>query len=380
MKIILLAALTSLILVGCGKWQQDPLSGKPGFITNGVPNPISGEKPSNTGDGSIRLTYALNYIFQETKAGELKIEGRVFQENYSLSIVVANIADFPGARFNPSTGVFSWTPPSGLVKGGDLESFYLEIRAEGSKAGSPVLTRTEKVPVIVKKNFSSADVVSVVLPQSIREGEQATVEIEVRDDSATTNSSTWPQVQFGNITNTKSIAGLLKNGTTSALGNGLFKITANLDLTDLEMTESKDQFGFSVKALSQFGLSGIGKDASLSVLTRLSKTITTWTDSLDILVGSTVNYKFLVLDPKNEGKVSNFNFRGVPTGATVVCSPTKNLAVLSCVLYWVVPATQPITLNNTFTGIFETRNVDTSDIKVEQTALTFGFNLLQGTP
>src|SRR4051794_35092458 len=118
-----------LILGSCG-YKQDPVgdlgnidykkvessTGKPDPSPEPIPNSIYVDIPNSMA------------ILEETELS-LSIIMHVSDPRFSQNagIIIQNISDFPGAKFDPVTGLFSWKPAHGTTGLLQQRNFSLEV-------------------------------------------------------------------------------------------------------------------------------------------------------------------------------------------------------------------------------------------------------------
>ncbi|RYZ78955.1 MAG: hypothetical protein EOP04_28680, partial [Proteobacteria bacterium] len=116
MQQVLTILVATLSITACSKWNQDPLAGQSDLLRNPQETPREQEKPKNPeSDASVRVDTVSFYNFSEGTSGEFEITARVLRSDYTYEIIVDNLDQFPGAKYNAVTKKFSWNPPLGTV-------------------------------------------------------------------------------------------------------------------------------------------------------------------------------------------------------------------------------------------------------------------------
>lgn len=344
------ALLVVATLSGCGSWKQDPLADKDEAFKNAQQKPTLPEAPKPTDSGAVRLDTVDFYKFREGVAGEFTMSARILEAGYSPVIYIDNLADFPGAQYNASTGKFTWTPALGTVSGdnGLEESRALKVRVVGNKPNGKVLTSDFKVDLRIGKVLNAPEVFSVSKTSaSMREGDMMNITVKVRDKDAGSGVNSYPNllilpiVGYGNISQYVTITQIL------ALGNNEFNINLQIDLSGAELTKSRDRFGFTLKAISRFQQASAPTDVTVNVVTSLADLQSTWFAPLEVPMGVKKEFQFMIFDPKDELFVAAPTFAGVPNGATINCSGV-NVTRQFCTFSWtpdftVSPGTYSIT-------------------------------------
>jgi hypothetical protein len=375
MKItLIITALAALMIVGCGKWEQDPLAGKSGVAAAGTQTPTVPVNPKPTPTDTIRVDTEKFHVFREDSPDTIKISARVLEPGYSVVLEIANLNSFPGASFNGKE--FSWNPRAGTVTSADdqVKIMSLVVRATATKPGAQVLVRTEEISIQVMRTFKMPTIVSIT-PASVtvREGETGTANIVVEDTEANMAvPGTWPTLLFGASFGSSSIENLVGVDSIKSVGNNRYEVTVKIDLSSKpELTASKADFGYSVKAVSRFNVVGFPQSQSVVVLTSLTAPVTTWVKPVNAVVGEKFSHQFLIMDPKNEARLDrNVVFSGLPAGALApVCQPSSD-SVLSCVMNWEVPVTQTAS-QVSFTGTVKYGNTYAQDTAAKSAILSF---------
>lgn len=337
----------ALLLSGCGGWDQNPFAGKDSRLKDGWPVPTKpiGSKPVNPEMITITAPYFVSY--EEDRNRRFEILARVLEDGYTADLMIENLADFPGATYDLNNNIFSWTPARGYVESvgsGVSVLKELKIRVNAYKEGAVVYSGDHKVEIRVFRDYTAPTIARIEMPkQVVREGERMDVAIFYNDKDADPNDrSTWSDIKFESLANTKSIAGLVYNRTTDkGAGANEYVARMRIDLSESELTPNLDMFAVGLSLVSRYGKSSPAQQLNLTVLTSFAAPITTWTERLMTTVDSPMQYKFVITDPKLE---QNLNVDAAtpvdaPTGATVQCVKTA-VSVLNCTLNWTPAAGQ----------------------------------------
>src|SRR5690606_248790 len=121
---------------------------------------------------------------EETKNTSFEIEVRVLRDGYTATLSFPTLGEFPGASFDPTTNIFSWTPPMGFVASKGTATrvdFDLPFVATASKEGESAEVRNDTLSIRVVRN-SVEPVILWATPKSreMREGETLAVQVLVR--------------------------------------------------------------------------------------------------------------------------------------------------------------------------------------------------------
>jgi hypothetical protein len=328
--------VTGLLLAGCGGWDQDPFAGKDESLKNGWPFPTKpvGTQPVNPEVINITAPYFVSY--EEERNRRFEILARVLEDGYQAQLMIENLADFPGATYDTTNNIFSWTPARGYV-----ESFgvgvsvlkELKIRVNAFKSGSVVYSGDHKVEIRVFRDYQAPTITSIDMPkQTMREGERMDITVNYTDKDADPNDrATWADVNFESLANTKSMAGLVVSRAITNTATNQYKTVLRVDLSDVELTPNLDIHSVGLNLVSRYGKSSGSQRLDLTVLTSFAAPITTWVERIEGTVDSPMQYKFVITDPKLEQILSVESFTGLPAGADIQCVAT-GLSVQNCTL------------------------------------------------
>lgn len=332
-------------LTGCGgsKWNQDPLAGKDKAFKEGKPAPTLPQAPKPVESGAVRVYTVEFYHFSEGEMGKFPIAARILETGYTATIYLENIEDFPGATFDAADGKFSWTPPTGTVgSGGDLQvERVLKIQVVGEKTGAPILVGSHSVPIKISKPMSEPVILEVSKDSAnLREGQTTTLTVRVRDRDAGAATNTYPDLQISALASYGNISPFVTLTRVFSMGNGEFVFNLTVDLTEAELTKSRDRFGFQVKAVSHFHRSSKPEKVVVYVVTSFANIQSTWSETIEAPIGVRKDFQFMFFDPKDELYLEAPIFKGLPTGANVYCRGI-NVTRQFCSLIWTPTAATP---------------------------------------
>ncbi|WP_413287512.1 hypothetical protein [Bdellovibrio sp. HCB337] len=326
-KYFLGALLLVGTLAGCSSsWDQDPLAKKNALFKDAQQEPTVDEKPDATSSENIRLDVPQNITFREGVEGEFTMKSRILKGGFATRILIENLNDFQGARYDATSGKFVWTPPAGTVTGANgntTEAKILKVLVLGEKPNEPVERRSWDLRLEIGKLLRDPEISAISQTSiTVREGEYANITFQVVDRDAGADASTWPKVQafpllgYGNISQFVTFTSMSAVG----MGGGTYAVSIKVDLTNAELTKSKGSFGFALQAVSRFQKESMKQNVYVNVLTSFANLQSTWFDVLDFYIGAKDEHQFLIYDPKEELLVATPTFTGAPAGATFSCS------------------------------------------------------------
>ncbi|HEY8270633.1 MAG TPA: hypothetical protein VIG33_07065 [Pseudobdellovibrionaceae bacterium] len=352
-SVILSSTLVVGILAGCAsQWNQDPLADKDGVLKTGQPKPTQPEERKAIDSNNVVVDSPELYAFREGTLGELVVTARILENGYAAAMSVENLADFPGANFavvnydsatRIQTAKFTWTPAFGVVSGnsGLDEKKDLKLLILGSKPNSKVIVGHRSVKVSIGKMLNVPEIFSISQTSiSLREGEKATLNLKIRDKDAGIDVKSYPNLLILPTVGYADPSQFVTINQIVATGSGEFTVFLGIDLTSAELTKSRGIFSFNLKAVSRFNQVSSAQSVLLNIVTSFSDLQSSWYDVLETPAGSKTTFQFMIFDPKTELSVSNPNFSGLPSNATVNCSAvgTNQLCTFSWTPDLSVPA------------------------------------------
>jgi hypothetical protein len=360
----------ALVLASCTNGlKQDPYADQPESVKNAGPmDPKPKQKPADADNPAyLRINAEDSYQFTEgEKPPTVTITGKILSDvnghspqlgsDYELSI--DNMADFPGASFDASTGNFVWSPQPGYVEATYSRNIHIDVTLttkflpirKTTRSIIGVVTRAELDPTIV----SVEDLVS--LPT--KEGEKREFKVVVRDphaDSKTANTKPRLTISSDDSSAGVSAANLIyckgfKGCTDPAIDPKdpmQYIFTLVLDLTNKEVTSGETTMSFGLIATSRFGEPSAVKKTNVHIITSINNPEMSWaaSDPITVVAGQENTVNFTVYDPKGtESNLTvNFDTRCDQVLATdAVCScksggPGSGATQL-CTISWKVPA------------------------------------------
>lgn len=374
-KMVAAGALIALALAACTNGlKQDPMADQPDNVKNAKFEPKPAATPKNEADKSDYLRIQPNsdaYEFAEGKQNEAIIKGAILADinghapvlgqDYDVSIV--NLADFPGATFDPSTGSFKWTPPPGFVD----QNYTRNVRIQATIQTKflPYRQTTQDIVAVVTRAEQDPTVVSIedLTTKPTKEGDVRRFKVVVRDphgDDAKPEYKPHLEIVSSGATGASATSLISCDGTDGCTNPTrekadptLWDFTLVLDLSDAtaanghkEITKDQATLQFAVRAISRFGEASGLKPADVAVVTSIDDPVISWSegDPLNVTAGQNNVVTFMVYDSgSNSNLTVNFDTRcDQVLGANSSCTCTgigrdPNGPQL-CTISWLVPA------------------------------------------
>lgn len=365
--ILALPIFLSLALAGCGKLQQDPLAAKDESIRRArLPDePDLAAKP--LASDAVVIDSLLVWSFKELREDEYELKSWVNAPDYTVTLEIANLADFPGATYDETTSKFKWTPPRGLVVGSEFREMRLLVRsfAQPTRPGDPVLFRERQVTMLLAKEPTVPEILAIENPPlMMREGESSSFEIRFRDLDSGLGPNMMPDVEFVPAIASVNLANFAKlESITPLQAPGEFRARIRIDLVRAELTKTSLDGAMAIQIRSRLNRRSVAQTMNLKIFTRLSSMSTTWSALEEFAPQVERIHYFQILDPRMEGRISFMSAQNVPEGATLKCD-TMGDSLLLCSYRWTPTAIQS-DRNFDFTIQARLQNADPSDSSVQ---------------
>ncbi|MBK7891368.1 MAG: hypothetical protein IPJ84_11120 [Bdellovibrionales bacterium] len=341
-------------MTACG--QQDPMADQPETVRQGIPPEADREPPSAkpVKQDALRIDASDFFTFKEGIEGEANITGRVLMPNTQFKLEIENMAtEFPGAKYDPATGSFKWTPSRDST-GADYGT-PKRLVARLTTLGTPVLGTTKSILIYVTRAETDPDIVSVddLVRTYTREGEIRKFTVIVKDPDASDFDGARPKlVSVPNRRGPNDVAGLvyMQEPTTfdpnpvqdpTDKSRWIFKMILDLsakqpDLRGRDFTRTEERFFFGLQAVSRFGRAAM-KNVDVTIRTDVMKPQISWFEPIEVVAGQENTVQFSVFDPYNEGRLDvNFTTRldQLPGAATQKCVEQSREGMLLCKISW----------------------------------------------
>jgi hypothetical protein len=376
MKKGLVFFLLGAVLVSCG-FQEDPLADKDQSLINLRQLPGSENRKPSIESSVLKIDVDPSVDFYENKKGVILINFNVVDPAYDnkfKTLRIKNMADFPGASFDPTKGSFEWTPAPGSAGDTLVKSLSLEIEAWARTLGredSQSTSTTVGIHIIKDPQAPAVSGFSVNGLDPLREGDIKEFEVRVKDIEGTDKFS--PVVTFlpaldneadvsvSSFITTKSVTPDLK------IKEWVYKFT--VDLRRVDLTAAAVRAGFRMVVSNQYGKSSPVHVWTGTLFTKLSSPVITWTGNKFLNQNQDNVIPFMVFDPKGEGRLT-YRVTSVPAGGNVSCVPATGS--MECEFRY-----KPLTTNSgTISLEVTSKNTDINDTQVVTTPFTMPYSVL----
>jgi hypothetical protein len=378
---VLFTVSSFLLLSACGKMTQDPLSDKAAPVKDFTEKPTTPVGTTPVASDAVRIDTVDFYSFDEAVAGEFQIGARVLLPGYQPTVVIENLTEFSGATYDAQKGIFAWTPTDVLSNGDLRVDKTLQVKVIAQKANAPVLVATKEVHIQVTHKMRDPMILSIQGPSDgIREGSADYFVVQVKDEDAGADPSTFPAIVMQNINGYQSFASYMSLQQTYQMSSGVYEFRYYVDLSGAELVKATDYFKTNFQVISHFGKTSQKQEATLKIKNLLSLPKSTWKNTVEVNAGALLTYDFIVLDPKEEGYVNGVTFADLPPGATANCSQNSRVSFWNCRFSWKPdPKTVPGIFS--FTAQVSLTNSDLYDNQVQTQTFTHSVRVLpKSTP
>ena len=353
-------------VAGCSKGlEQDPFAGQPDAVKDST-IPTQKQKRDERGQAdkpeSLRIDADDSFTFVEGQESSYKITGRILAsvnghepvlgQDYELT--VENINELSGASFDASSGKLTWNPPVGFVDQTYTQNVNVDVTL--TTKFFPIRRTTKSIVAVVTRKSTNPVIESVedISTIATAEGSVRSFQITVFDPHADDKSpNNLPRLVFVTANNGKASATPYLtclpscSAPTKIAGRpGYYAFKAALDISNVEVTNSKVMLSFGVMAVSRFGEASGVTSANASVYTNISKPELSWSElePITVVAGQENTVNFTIFDPlSNSDLTATFNTRCdlvLGPNSTCSCKPlvaSTPLGTQLCSIRWGVP-------------------------------------------
>ncbi|MBC7420622.1 MAG: hypothetical protein H7328_07835 [Bdellovibrio sp.] len=364
MKAIKLIAVVSMFaaLSACNT-KQDPLADASDAIKNGVPpstKPVQNEEPLSK--VALQIDSPLLVNGRVGSLTEIKIQGRVLIPGVGFKLQIENMAQFPGATFDPVTGLFRWTPSKEALPNGLDGQFELNIAlvTVPGNTGYPVSVEKKTITLNIFRNYTKPMITSVVGNSSnmiVGGRYDFAVMLEDFDSSLPSDFSLFfKDCSNGTVGRISQAVSYQNINFIKDTQPGKFRGFVTMNLTDTRLAFNNRNFCFTVTAVSKYYVSSNPYQVDVVVKNPLQAAKTT-RSIIDVKKGTSGEYNISFFDPGQVGaiKVSKMPDLTALPGSTITCDNNFGYtAIVDCKL--VIDATSPTVLPGKVDLTFTTQN------------------------
>lgn len=324
---VLLALLTSVLFLSACDMQQDPLANASDQVRNGHLPDTHKPVPDNPIPQDGLLVDAPERVNARVGSEvQFKVSGRVMVPGVTFKMMIMNLADFPGATFDESTGDFAWTPPKSLLGGQPSLGMSLKVSlvTDSSEDHPTISVRNHEVRFLVENTYSKPIVNTIQGAASLTVGQSYNMTFTMEDIDAFTKENVTVQVRdcpsssysssiahFVTVKNIKAISG----STEKFSGD----IVVNLRNADTIVNGS---YCFALVAVSKYGVTSEVFKKEITIEPRLRPTKMTMEIAPNIFAGESMSISFAIYDPSgfaNLRLVSLDDVAAALPGSTLTC-------------------------------------------------------------
>lgn len=306
---VLLTLLTSVLFLSACDMQQDPLANASDQVREGhLPDtnkPVPEKPIAQDGlvvDAPERVNARVGSEVQ------FKVGGRVMIPGVTFKMLILNLADFPGAKFDEAKGEFSWTPPKSLL--GSQPNLGMSLKVALATDSSPthptVSVRNHEVRFIIENTYTKP-IVNTIEGNSgtLVAGKSYDMTVTMEDLDAYGKENVSVQVRdCANTYYTDSIAHFVevKNIKDVAGTAGKYTGTVVVNLINAD-TLAAGTYCFGLVAVSKHGVASDFYKREVTVEPRLRPTKMTMEVLPNLTAGESMQVAFSIYDPANFANV-----------------------------------------------------------------------------
>lgn len=311
MKLVL-ALLTSLVFLSACELQQDPISGAPDAVRDGRPPGVGKPIPQKPLPKEALHIDAPTMVNGRVGSSiEFQVLGRVMSPDVGFSLIIENLADFPGATFDPVSGEFKWTPTKDIVGGFPSIEVVLKIAliTEATEKNPTISMEKKAITMVIANSYSKPIVNSVTGLNTVVAGTSNNFNFVFEDIDAFGASDAQLMVRdCPKNYYSESIAHFVNIGrlVESSTGNGKFEgyVTLNLTKADNILT---GKYCFGLVAVSKHGVVSELYKHDFNIEAKIRSTRMTMELAPEVELGTKSSFAFAIYDPTNQGTVSWVN-------------------------------------------------------------------------
>lgn len=369
-------AIVLALVSGCADLKQNPLEGKGAAIEDAQPPQTKPEIPAPVESDALRIDGPELVSFREGEENKVIFSMRSLLEGYTGQIKISNLAAYPGATFDATSGEFKWAPPVGTVFTGFFQEMVLKLEAvaQPAKQGDAILFIQKEVRLLVQKVARNPVIKSVEVKDALmRENGIFYVKVVVMDPEGTLADAEKPRLIVSNGNLKGSIAShVTEYGNRGDLSKKEWTIDLKINLTGVELTDSVIATSFDIVALNRYGLFSPSVRVNTNVATDFIGVDSSIEMNNEVIVGEKNIIPFTVFDPKAEAVVTIKSVRGLPADAQLKCNVGNKIFMQKCKIVWQPDQKE---LLKVYTVYMELELRNKSNLDNRKDSRTISFNL-----
>lgn len=325
------ALIISFGFLAACSMRQDPLSGAPEVVRQGVPPNI--DRPASTQPLPKEALQIDAPSLVNGRVGvplEFKVSGRIMMPNVSFKLAIENLNDFPGASFDQSTGEFKWIPSKAMM--GSSLSLEVPLRisliTDVTPENPTISMEKRTIMLVVVNNYSKPIMNTITSNDPLTTGLRYTLPFQLEDIDALGAKDVTINIRDCTSTyGSASIAHMVVIRNIDAdvtAGPNKYKGDAVIDLTAAEYLRS-GVYCFALVAVSKFGVASDLYKKEVYIELKMKATKITALNGPVIKVGEKAIFSFSVYDPSGAGslKIKAMDDIGkLLPGSTMSCVPS----------------------------------------------------------
>jgi hypothetical protein len=301
--------LSLAFLTACGL-KQDPLSSAPDSVRSGVPPNIKKEASTQPLPKEALQIDVPNLINGRVGSPlEFRVSGRVMVPNLNYKLSVDNLAEFPGAIFDATTGEFKWTPSRTVM--GNSPSVEIPLRLSlvtEPNPESPIISIERKTILLVIVNHYSKPIInSISGSEPILTGAKYTYPVVLEDIDAINAQDVTinvrdcsPSYNTGSIAHAVTVRKIESDVTSP----NKYKGEVTLDLSAADNLRNNGTYCFGLIAVSKFGIVSDIYKKEVYIELKMKPTKITTQVGPNLTIGEKALFSFSIYDPAGLGSLT----------------------------------------------------------------------------
>jgi hypothetical protein len=323
---LFIALIASLLLVTACSTEQDPLKGASDEVANGnrpdTNKPIA-EKPLDKMNLQIDAPSVVNAAVGSEVV--FNISGRVLVPGVEFILYIDNLDSFPGAKFDSTTGDFTWTPTREVIGRQVSTEIMLSITIATVVAPGRVSTSENKIiSMVVVNSFVKPTITAVTVPKAVIGGLAYIFPFKLTNIDATGKD----EITFiGQTCTGRSLTPYLTLNQYSVRDQGNGEYTGELQMDLYSATNlTAGTYCFAISAITAQGKVSDAYKTTLTYDPKIEKSVSTLKE-INLTVGEVQKVSFSIYDPAGSNVLSITKIDDISSalpGSTFTCATENN--------------------------------------------------------